>query len=102
NQAARRTAQRAILAVTLVGAPLKEKTQGSGLAGPGRAGDEGKAAFTSELLPPPAEGLSARCDMQSLDGHVRGKRVPLEAIEDKMLVGHDASPSSWGRSALGR
>src|SRR5262249_3212371 len=63
--------------VALCGKPLGEDAQRHRLAGSGRAGDQRKPAFAGELLDAPAEGLTARGDVQGLDGHVGGERVPL-------------------------
>jgi len=79
--------------------PVGENAQGDGLAGAGRAGDHGEAAFADELLGAPAEGLDAAADVQGLDGHVGSEGVPLEAVEGEHLPVHEASPSS---SSLGR
>jgi hypothetical protein len=97
------TAQDADLDVTLAPKSLDEEAQDRRLARSWRTGNERKSALARELLHPPAEGLRARRDMESLDGDVGGKWVPLEAIKREVLVvGHDASPSSSGRSSLGR
>ena len=48
-------AAHADLDVTLLGEPLGENPQGDRLAGAGRAGDEGEAAFADQLLDAPAE-----------------------------------------------
>ena len=49
------------LDVALLAEALGENAQGDGLAGAGRAGDEGEAAFADELLDAPAERLDAPC-----------------------------------------
>jgi len=91
------TADHADLDVALRREPLGENAQRHRLAGAGRAGDEGKAAFAGELLDPPAERLDLRRDTQRLDRHVGGERVPLEAVECEQLLVHVSSPSSLGR-----
>ena len=78
---------------------IGEDAQGDGLAGPWRSGDEGEAALADELLGAPAEGLGSAADVQRLDRHVGGERVPLEAVEGEHLLVHVTSPSS---SSLGR
>jgi len=82
--------------------PLGKDAQRHGLARSGRAGDQRKAALAGELLDPPAEGVDARGDVESLDGNVGREGVPLEAVKGEVLLGHDASPSSLRRSAMGR
>jgi hypothetical protein len=86
----------------LVAEALGENAQGHRLAGSGRAGDEGEAAFADELLDAPAELIDASADVQRLDRHVGRKRVPLEAIEAEHLLVHEVSPSSSLISSLGR
>ena len=88
-------AAHADLDVTLFGESLSEHAQGNRLAGTGSAGDEREAAFASELPDPPAERLDARRDMERLDRHVSGKRIPFEAIEREQLLVHVVSPSSF-------
>ena len=63
-------AAHADLDVTLLGEPLGENPQGDRLAGAGRAGDEGEAAFADQLLDAPAERRDARRDMKRLHRHV--------------------------------
>jgi len=99
GEARLRPADDADLDVALGLQPVGEDAQGDGLAGSGRAGDEGEAAFADELLGAPAEGLGAAADVQRLDRHVGGKGVPLEAVEGEHLFVHDPSP--WS-SSLGR
>src|SRR5258708_4978763 len=75
-----------------------EKAQGDRLAGAGSPGDEGEAAFATQLLDAPAERFDAPRDMERLHGHVGRKRIPLEAIEREQLLVHVSSPcSSLGR-----
>jgi hypothetical protein len=93
-----RTADDADLDVALRCESLGEDAQRDRLAGAGSAGDEREAALASELLDPPAERLDARRDAQRLDRHVRGERIPLEAVEREQLLVHVSSPcSSFGR-----
>src|SRR5271166_6365202 len=74
-------AENADLDIALTAEPLRENAQRDRLAGAGRAGDEGEAAFADELLDPPAERLDAPADVERLDRHVGRERVPLEAIK---------------------
>ena len=83
------------LGVTLRREAIGEKAQSDRLAGAGSAGNEGEAAFANQLLDTPAERLDARRDMERLNRHVRGKRIPFEAIEREHLLVHVASPSSF-------
>ena len=60
GEAGLRPADDADLDVALVAEALGEDAQRDGLAGAGRAGDEGEAALADELLDAPAERLDAR------------------------------------------
>jgi hypothetical protein len=91
-------AEDADLDIALSAEPLGENAQRHRLAGAGRAGDEGEAAFADELLDGPAERLDASAEVERLDRHVGSERVPLEAIEGQHLLVHVSSPSwSFGR-----
>src|SRR4029453_6193663 len=102
GEASLRPAQHSYGHIRLTAEPLGEDTQGHRLTRAGCTGDQGKSTLAGKLLNAPAEGLDPRRNMQCFDGDVGGKRVPLEPIEGEMLLTHDASPSSSGRSSLGR
>ena len=91
GKAGLRPADDADLDVALGAKALGEDAQGDRLAGAGRAGDEGEAAFADELLDAPAERSMRRVTCKRLDRHVGCERVPFEAIEREHLLVHGSS-----------
>jgi|SRR5262245_51191723 len=71
----------------------RRNAQCHGLAGAGRAGDEGKAAREQNDS---VRGVAWRASTAR-----RCRRVPLEPIQGKVLFTLDASPSSSRRSSWG-
>lgn len=77
---------------------LGEQAHHHAFSGAGVAVDEREAAFTQvRLFDPPAEVLDLRRHVEGLDRHLRGERVPFEAIEGQKFLVHTVSSFSVGK-----
>ena len=75
--------------------PLGEQAHDHAFAGAGVALDEREAALAQvRLFDAPAEVLDLRRHMERLDRHLRGERVPFEAIQGQEFLVHTASSFS--------